>query len=279
VILVPRKANKSAPNTRTPWLLQYQEHRGFSNLRAHWIALEQQAMNREYHKWYSTRLGRDMELLVFGHAGLPVLVFPTSGGRFYEFEDRGMIGSVGSRIDAGDLQFFCVDSVDMESWYNRNVGPRWRIARHVQYQDYLIHEVVPLIHQKRRDSHLVALGCSFGGYHAVNIALRHPDIFSGFLSMSGAFDLSNFLGAYYDQDVYFNMPMHYLPNLADPWYFQRYNRNTYILGTGWDDQCLWQNQELDRIMSSKNIPHKIYTWETWNSHDWPTWQRMIQEYL
>ncbi|MGA7243484.1 MAG: hypothetical protein WBX19_09890, partial [Terracidiphilus sp.] len=71
-------------------------------------------MNREYHKWYSSRLGRHMELLVFGHAGLPVLVFPTSGGRFYEFEDRGMIGAVGGRVEKGDLQFFCVDSVDME---------------------------------------------------------------------------------------------------------------------------------------------------------------------
>ena len=55
--------------------------------------------------------------------------------------------------------------------------------------------------------------------------------------------------------------------------------STYILGTGWDDQCLGQNQELDRIMSGKGIPHKLYTWETWNSHDWPTWQRMMQEYL
>ena len=104
------------------------------------------------------RLGRDMELLVFGHAGLPVLVFPTSGGRFYEFEDRGMIGAVAGRIDAGHLQFFCVDSVDMESWYNRNVAPRWRIARHVQYEDYLIHEVVPLIRQKNGDAHLRRAG-------------------------------------------------------------------------------------------------------------------------
>lgn len=38
-------------------------------------------MNREYHKWYSDRLGREMEMLVFGYSGLPVLVFPTSGGR------------------------------------------------------------------------------------------------------------------------------------------------------------------------------------------------------
>ena len=76
-------------------------------------------MNREYHKWHSSRLGRDMELLVFGHAGLPVLVFPSSQGRFYEFEDRGLVGAVAHKLDAGQIQLFCLDSVDAESWYNR----------------------------------------------------------------------------------------------------------------------------------------------------------------
>jgi len=33
-----------------------------------------------------------MELLVFGHAGVPMIVFPTSMGRFFEYSDRGMIG-------------------------------------------------------------------------------------------------------------------------------------------------------------------------------------------
>ena len=51
-------------------------------------------MNREYHKWWSSRLGRDMELLVFGHSGVKASVFPTSQGRFYEFEDRGMINAL-----------------------------------------------------------------------------------------------------------------------------------------------------------------------------------------
>ena len=236
-------------------------------------------MNREYHKWYSPRLGRDMELLVFGHAGLPVLVFPTSGGRFYEFEDRGMIGAVWDRIERGDLQFFCADSVDNESWYNRNVPPRWRIARHVQYESYLIHEVLPLVRQRNSDPHLVSLGCSFGGYHAVNIALRHPDLFTGMLAMSGAFDLSGFLDGYYDNDCYFNLPTHYLPNMSDPWYFERYRRNNYVLATGWDDQCLGQNQNLDGILSLKGIPHQFFVWDSYNSHDWPTWQRMLQHYV
>jgi esterase/lipase superfamily enzyme len=236
-------------------------------------------MNREYHKWYSPRLGRDMELLVFGHGGVPVMVFPTSGGRYFEFEDRHMASALSGKIDNGEIQLYCVDSVDMESWYNKAVKPRWRIARHVQYEDYLIHEVVPLIRKKNGDPHLVALGCSFGGFHAANIAFRHPDIFTGLLSMSGAFDMSSFLRGYHDNDLYLNTPTQYLPNLSDPWFFERYRRNTYILATGWDDQCLGSNQQLDRILSHKGIPHKLYIWETYNSHDWPTWEKMVREYL
>lgn len=236
-------------------------------------------MNREYHKWVSPRLGRDMEMLIFGHAGLPVLVFPSSQGRFYEFEDRGLVGAVAHKLDAGQIQLFCLDSVDAESWYNRDVPPRWRIARHMQYESYILDEVLPLLRQKNGNSRLISLGCSFGGYHAANIALRHPGQFTGFLSMSGAFDVSRFLHGYYDSDVYFHTPPHFLPNLSDPWFYDRYRRNTYILASGWDDHCLGQNQNLARILGEKSIPHNLYIWDSWNSHDWPTWACMMNEYL
>lgn len=237
------------------------------------------ALNREYHKGKSSRLGREMELLVFGHAGLPVVAFPTSGGRFYEFEDRGLIGAVTGKIDAGQLQFFCVESVDNESWYNRHVPPRMRITRHMQYEDYVLSEVVAFIRARNRDPRLLALGCSLGGYHAANIAFRHPDIFTGMLSISGAFDLTGFLDGYYDEDCYFNLPTHYLPNMNDPSILDQYARNSYVLATGWDDHCLAQNQNLDRILNEKGIAHQLHIWDAQNAHDWPTWQHMMQQYL
>ncbi|HVN92196.1 MAG TPA: alpha/beta fold hydrolase [Terracidiphilus sp.] len=224
-------------------------------------------------------MGREMELLIFGHAGLPVLVFPTSGGRFFEFEDCGMIAAVAGKIEAGQLQFFCVDSVNEESWYNRRALPRQRIARHMQYESYLLNEVAPLIRQKNRDERLTALGVSFGGYHAVNIALRHPEIFSGFVSLSGTFDLTGFLDGYYDQDCYFNLPTHYLPRLTDPSYLDRFRRNRFVLATGWDDQCLGQNQNLDRILNEKGIAHEFHVWDAPNAHDWPVWKKMVVEYV
>jgi esterase/lipase superfamily enzyme len=236
-------------------------------------------MNREYNKHHSNWLRRDMELLVFGHAGTAVLVFPTSGGRFFEFEDHGMVEAFTAKIDAGEVQLFCVDSVNMESWYNRAIHPRARIARHMQYEAYLLNEIVPLVCERNREGKLITLGCSFGGYHAVNLALRRPDTFSGFVSLSGAYDLSAFLDGYYDEDCYYHLPTHYLPNLNDRWYLDRYRANRFVMATGWDDHCLSENQNLDRILNEKGIAHRFDVWNAENSHDWPTWRRMVGEYF
>ena len=100
-------------------------------------------MNREYNKQYSHELGRDMESLAFGHAGQPILVFPTSRGRFFEYEDAGMIRALGGKLEAGAIQVFCVDGVDGESWYNKSVHPGGRIWRHLQYERYVINEFLP----------------------------------------------------------------------------------------------------------------------------------------
>jgi esterase/lipase superfamily enzyme len=236
-------------------------------------------MKREYNKHHSNRLRREMELLVFGHAGTAVLVFPTSGGRFFEFEDHGMVAALAGRIDAGEVQLYCLDSVNAESWYNRAIHPRARIARHMQYEEYLLNEIVGLVRERNREGKLITLGCSFGGYHAVNLALRRPDTFSGFVSLSGAYDLSAFLDGYYDEDCYYHLPTHYLPNLNDRWYLDRYRANRFVMATGWDDHCLSENQNLDRILNEKGIAHRFDVWDAENSHDWPTWRRMVGEYF
>ena len=220
-----------------------------------------------------------MEILVHGHGGLPVLVFPTSRGRFFEFEERGMVDSVGWKVEHGQLQFFCVDSVDGESWYNRDVPPRSRIARQLQYQDYVMSEVVPYIRQANWNQKLITLGTSFGGYHAANLAFRHPDVFTGTLTMSGIFDVSYFLHGYHDQDVYLNMPQQYLANMSDPWFLDRYRQNTYVLATGVHDQCWNSNERLAAVMRGRGIPVRMDVWGDNTGHDWPWWHQMMREYL
>jgi esterase/lipase superfamily enzyme len=207
-------------------------------------------------------------------------VFPTSGGRFFDAEDNGLMDALAAKIEGGQLQLFCLDSLDAESWYNLQVPPRLRIARHLQFERYILDEVIPAIRARNQHASLMTLGFSLGGYHAVNIALRHPETITGFVSLSGMFDLTRFLDGYYDQECYFNLPMHYVPNLTDPWFLDRIHRNAkYVLATGWDDQCLAQNQALQTILAMKGIPHQFFIWDRENSHDWSTWCEMAAEYL
>ena len=119
-------------------------------------------MHREYHRWYSPSLHRDMELLVFGHAEARVLVFPTSKGRFHEWEDRGMMHALGHHIAQGWLQLYCVDSVDAESWYAYHLHPGARAWRQEQYDRYLCNEVLPLSRQKNSNPFLITTGASIG---------------------------------------------------------------------------------------------------------------------
>jgi esterase/lipase superfamily enzyme len=236
-------------------------------------------LKREYHKWFSPSLGREMELLAFGHAGQPAIVFPTSCGRFFEFEDRGMIETVSHKLEHGQLQLFCVDSVDAESWYNRNVPPRWRIARQLQYEQYLMEELLPFIKERNNSPGLATVGSSFGAYHAMNLALRHPTVFHAVLSLGGNFNPESFLNGYYDDDCYFNLPMHYLPNLSDPAYLDHYRRNNYILATGVHDMCWNANEQMAQVLRSKAIPCRLDVWGDNVGHDWHWWRDMFHSYV
>ena len=194
-------------------------------------------MHRSHHRWYSRSLNRDLDLLIFGHAGPPMIVFPSSMGAFFEYEDRGMVGSLGGKLADGALQLYCVSSVDTESWYNRQVHPRQRVRRHLQYEDYLLNDVVPLIHHLNPHSTIGLTGCSFGAYHAMILALRQPYAFTCCVTMSGAFDITQFLDGYFDEDCYFLNPPSFLPNLSDDYYLRQYRRNKWILATGEWDIC------------------------------------------
>ena len=198
-----------------------------------------------------------MELLVFGHAGLPVLVFPTSGGRFFDFEDRGMVAALANKIDAGQLQLFASIPSIARAGTTARSRPAAASPVTCSTRPTFSTRLCRLSARKTPTRDYVALGASFGGYHAVNIALRHPELFSGFFSMSGVFDLTVFLQGYYDQNCYFHLPTHYLPRLEDPRLLARIRANHHVLTTGWDDQCLKQNQEFDRILTDKGNSARV----------------------
>jgi esterase/lipase superfamily enzyme len=220
-----------------------------------------------------------MELLAFGHAGFPVVVFPTSGGRFFEYEDRGMVGALAPKVEGGELQVFCVDSVDQESWYNKSVSPADRLNRQNAFDAYLTLEFAPFVHERTTWGQMGTTGCSFGGYHAINFALRHPDIVTYAVSMSGGFDIPRrFLDGFHNQDAYLNSPLDYLPRLDDPWFLARIRGSYYVLAVGDQDPLFDQNVKLAHEFGVKGVPHVLDVWQGFG-HDWPWWQEMAQKFF
>lgn len=235
-------------------------------------------MNREYHRWYSPSLGRDMELLMFGHSGARVLIFPTSQGRFFEWEDRGMMWSLRHQIDNGWIQVFCVDSVDSESWYCGWAHPGGRAYRHAQYDGYLYNEVLPFTASKNGNPYLITVGASFGAYHAMNFGLKHPEKVGRILGFSGLYDIRWFTNGYEDQYVYFNNPMQYIPNESSPERLDLLRRLDIIMAVGRDDRLLQSSRDLSGALWRKGIGNALREWDGW-SHDWPYWEKMIHLYL
>jgi esterase/lipase superfamily enzyme len=235
-------------------------------------------VNRDYRRWFSPSLGRDMEMLVFGHAGARVLVFPTSLGKFYEWEDREMIAALAGPIERGWLQFFCVDSVDAESWYAKNRHPSLAAARHGAYEAYLINEVLPFSESINQNPFLITTGASFGAYHSLNFALRHPHLVGRVLAMSGLYDIKKMTGGYEDDGVYANDPSHYMIHMSDEARLDAIRRIDIVLALGKDDPNRANNEHMSGVLWSRGIWHAYRLWDGW-AHDWPWWQQMAAQYI
>ncbi|MEM7550780.1 MAG: alpha/beta fold hydrolase [Bacteroidota bacterium] len=219
-------------------------------------------------------MSKDIEMMVYGHAGYPVIIFPCTKGRYYESKDFGLIETVRWFLEEGLVQIYCPDSVDEFSWYNRSIHPADRVKNHMWYDAFILDELVAGICHEKGIGKVAVAGASFGGFHAANFAFRHPEKVSHMFSMSGAFEVKSFMDGYYDDNVYYNNPVDYLPNSNDPNLWQM----KIVLGVGEWDICLEANQKLADILNHKNIPY-WFDLRKWAEHDWPLWKQMFPHYL
>ena len=243
-------------------------------------------MKREYHKWRSPILDRDMELLVFGEAGgQRLLVFPTRKQRFFEYEDHGMIHSLRHRIDAGEIQVICVDGIDGESLYCFEIPPEERLARHLLYERYIVEEVIPFTEGSSHWTALIAHGCSFGAFHAVSMAARHPDLFQGALAFSGRYDLTlqarefhSLFHGFHSDELQSIMPSQFLPEIRDKKLLRALRGIHFTLVVGEEDPFHENNLQLAGALAAKKIPHALRVW-CGEAHRFRYWRQMIRIYL
>jgi esterase/lipase superfamily enzyme len=228
----------------------------------------------EYHKWHSPVIGRDFEMLVFGHGGYPLILFPTSKGSYYQNKDQGLIETARWFLENGKVKIYCPDSLDALSWYDKSIPPAARAWNHTLYDRLVLDEILPRAMHETGHNRVALAGCSFGGYHAANFAFRHPAVAGYCFSMSGIFDIRSFVDGYYDDNVYFNNPVDFIPGASDPALWNQ----SIVLGTGDRDICRGENEWMSRLLSAKDIPHFLDI-RTDRDHDWPVWKEMFPYYL
>jgi esterase/lipase superfamily enzyme len=236
----------------------------------------------EEHTWFSPALGHDMSLKVYGHDGRPVVAFPSQEGRYWDFEDWGMVDACAGLIEAGRARIVAVDGIDGQTWANWNAHPGDRARRHEDYDRYVANEVVPFVRDHTGRETAWATGASMGAYHAANALFRHPDRFDGLVAMSGLYQLRLFVGDAADDAVYFNSPLHFLPGLEDPWYLDRLRaaRIAIVVGQGaWEEEMVADTKALEEVLRAKSIPAIVDFWGHDVNHDWPWWRRMLPHYL
>jgi len=235
----------------------------------------------EYQKKFSRHLGRDMEFKIYGHAGKPALIFPSQDGRFFQYEDFGMVNACQKFIDEGRLQLFCADGIDLETWSNLDKSAEDRINRHEQYVRYITEELVPAIQFKNNQKILVS-GCSMGAFHAANFFFRRPDLFDMLIALSGLYSSRYFFGDYMNEAIYFNSVVDYVNNLTDDYYLNLYRQNRIYICTGqgnWETEMIAETAQLKSVLERKNIPAWIDFWGYDVHHDWSWWRVQMQYFL
>jgi esterase/lipase superfamily enzyme len=245
-------------------------------------------MQVTYHKWHSYFLNREMEYKVYGHKGKPVLVFPTSCGRFYQYEESGMIDALHNFIEEGKIQIWACDGIDWETFFSEHWNADDKISRHEQYDKYITQELIPSILYTSKennngwDQKILVTGCSMGAYHGANFFFRHPEFFDGIIALSGVYSTDYFFGDYKSTPVYLNSPVHYLRNLNDGYFLDKYRQSRIIICCGqgaYEDLMISDTHRLSGVLNEKSIPARIDFWGHDVSHDWPWWQKQIVHYL
>ncbi len=239
-------------------------------------------MKRQLTSWHSPSLNKEMPVATYGDYGFALLLVPTAAADYLEYERFQLMDHLASFIDGGTVKVYSIDSINNESWMNHTMDPWHKSVRHQQWNSYVFDEVVPFIRNTTSpETPIFTCGASFGALHSMNLFLKRPDIINGVIAMSGVYDLTEYTKGHYDDNVYFNSPMHYIPRLTDHEVLEQIRRSQHIHiltgGGAYEDPAA--SGHFAKVLYDKGIRYELDQWGAEWPHDWNTWRAMLPHYL
>lgn len=242
-------------------------------------------MRTESLSLYSPAIGAEGRLMVYGHYGRPMLVFPSQQGAAHDYEGNGMVGAIAHLIDEGRVKVYCVDSFDKGSWDREDLPIEDRARLHGSFEDWIVNQVASFIAaDSGGQQEIITTGCSFGAFHAANFALKRADLFPLAICQSGVYDIGAHGWGARGDATYFNNPMDYVSQLQGDHLEWLRGRVSLLLIAGqgqWEDTtgALESTKRFAGVLGEKGIRHEIDLWGHDVPHDWPSWRAQIAHQL
>ena len=239
-------------------------------------------MHRSITSWFSSSLRKDMPIVTYGTYGFSLLLVPTAGADFLEYERFQLINELAPFINGGKCKVFSIDSINKESWMNNDMPGEHKAIRHNEFNQYIYNEVIPFIKNSTSwNTPIYICGASLGALHSMNLFLKRPDLLNGVIAMSGVYDLTEYTKGFFDEQVYYNSPMHYMPNLTDHYILEqiRSSGRIHILSGEGDNEAPEAGRAFAGVLYNKGINYELSIWGHEWKHDWPTWRAMLPLWL
>lgn len=217
-------------------------------------------MRKEIYTIESKILNKEIKIFIYGHYGVNILLFPISGDNPLEYEEIGLINSVAPLIEKGHIKIISIETNNFNCWKNDLITPKERSDNHFSYNSFITNELLQLIYTDNGSAvPIITAGANLGAFHAMNTYLRRPDIFLGAIAANGFYDIQWLSGQYYDENCYFNSPLHYLPNLVDDYWLSFLKSQNHIHLTVEEGkwELLEQANSLIDILKKKQIPYQF----------------------
>ncbi len=239
-------------------------------------------MQREYYNWHSEVLNKNVEIASYGHYGTNVLLFSANTPNHKEIEENGFLDSVTKNIRSGRYRIFSISNFMDECWYDFSKREFERSKRHFEFNQFIEEELVNKIYTECGGPvPIITAGAGYGGYMAANVFLRRPDIFIGTIALSATFNLEHYSKDYFDENCYFNSPLHYMPNLTDSYWISHLmtRRHIYLASGSGENEFPYNTTQMCEILTNKGLRVSSEIWGPEYGHNWLSWSEMFRHFL
>lgn len=239
-------------------------------------------MQREYYSWYSNNLQKEINVASYGHYGLTILMFSSNTESYNEIENNGFLDLVEPLLSAGRCRIFSITNLMNECWFDPNKRPFDKSKRHFEFNKFIEEELIQNIYNEcGGPTPIITAGADYGGFIAANVFFRRPDLIIGTIALDATYNIEHFSKDYYDENCYFNSPIHYLPNLNDDfWMSYLFSRkHIYLVSGSGENQFPDNTRHIGEILIQKGIRAKVEIWGDDWGHNWNSWAEMFKHFI